>query len=259
MNLATYSPSISVPSYRLQWALIISIAVHAILIWQLPNLKFDSPPEPQVLQIELATPVKKQEETPAEAPAPAPEPPKPEPVVKPEVKPQPKPVIKPSPEVAPPPVERKPDPSPPVMTTTPQPEAPKAETAPAPAPVAAAQPAPAAPAEPPKVAATSQQDLDAAKNEFGNSVFNVLAKYKKYPNIARRNNMQGTPVLELELDAQGHIINGRIKQSGGYEVLDRQVLDMYRQALSSLPIAPSTLQGKITTLSIPISFRLEER
>lgn len=139
------------------------------------------------------------------------------------------------------------------MTATPQPEAPKAETAPVP------QPAPPAPAEAPKTPTMNQQDLDAAKNEFGNSVFSVLAKYKKYPNIARRNNMQGTPVLELELDAQGHIINGRIKQSGGYDVLDRQVLEMYQQALASLPIAPSSIQGKITKLSIPISFRLEER
>lgn len=139
------------------------------------------------------------------------------------------------------------------MTATPQPEAPKAETAPAPT------PAPPPPVETPKTPVMSQQDLDAAKNEFGNSVFNVLARYKKYPNIARRNNMQGTPVLELELDAQGHIINGRIKQSGGYEVLDRQVLDMYQQAFSSLPIAPSAIQGKISKLSIPISFRLEER
>jgi len=259
VNLATYSPSISAPSFRLQWALIISIAVHAILIWLLPNLKFDSPPEPQVLQIELAPPVKKQQETPVAAPAPAPEPPKPEPVVKPEVKPQPKPkpVITPSPEVAPPPVERKADPSPPVMTTSPQPDAPKAETAPAPAPAAPAAPAPTVAAEPPKAAAISQQDLDAAKNAFENSVFNVMSKYKKYPNIARRNNMQGTPVLELELDAQGHIINGRIKQSAGYEILDKQVLEMYQQALGSLPTAPASLQGKISKISIPISFRLE--
>lgn len=256
--MATYSPSISAPSFRLQWALIISIAVHAILIWLLPNLKFDSPPEPQVLQIELAPPVKKQQETPVAAPAPAPEPPKPEPVVKPEVKPQPKPrpVITPSPEVAPPPAERKADPSPPVMTTSPQPDAPKAETVPAPPPAAPA-PAPAAAAEPPKAAAISQQDMDAAKNEFGNSVFNVLNKYKKYPNMARRNNMQGTPVLELELDAQGHIINGRIKQSAGYEILDKQVLEMYQQALGSLPTAPASLQGKISKISIPISFRME--
>jgi len=69
--------------------------------------------------------------------------------------------------------------------------------------------------------------------------------------------MQGTPVLELELDAQGHIINGRIKQSAGYEILDKQVLEMYQQALGSLPTAPASLQGKISKISIPISFRME--
>ncbi|HWU33918.1 MAG TPA: TonB family protein [Methylovorus sp.] len=255
--MATYSPSISVSSHRLEWALIISMLVHAILIWQLPNLTFDSPIKPPVLQIELSPPAKKPEPPAPEVPPPEPmpEPPKPQPVVKPDIKPpvKAKPVVAPSPEIAPPPVEQKPEPTPPVMTAAPQPEAPKAETAPAP------QPAPPAPVEAPKTPVISQQDLDAAKNAFGNSVFNVLAKFKKYPNIARRNNMQGTPVLELELDAQGHIINGRIKQSGGYDVLDRQVLEMYQQALSSLPVAPAAIQGKITKLSIPISFHLEER
>lgn len=239
----------------LLWAIAISLALHLLMLWQVPPIKFDQPPPPATLVVELAQP-----KPAAPAPAPTPEPtPEPEPTPTP---PPPKPVVKqkplpvkpteapartqalPQPQESPPPQTE--SSAPPVITA-----APKAEVAP----TVTAPPPP--PPEPPKPAGPSQQDIDAARNQYGNMLAREIAKYKQYPRIAQMRNWQGEAMLELQLDANGNLVSSRIHQSSGFEVLDKQALEMVKKA-SPFPRPPEALRGRSFTIQVPVSFRLED-
>jgi periplasmic protein TonB len=230
------------------WALLISILVHSLAVVLIPTIHFDAKPKPTELVIEIAQP-KKVEPVPAPPPVATPEPPKP--VIKPKIIPvAPKPVPTPtpvttaSPEVAPPVA------TPPVMAVAPKVEAPPASfTAPAPTP-------PASPPPEPVKAGPSQQDLDAARNLYGNLLAREIAKHKQYPNVARMRGWQGDVVLELQLDSNGNVLSSKIHDSSTYETLDKQALEMVKKA-SPFPLPPEALKGRTFTIQVPVSFHLE--
>ena len=67
---------------------------------------------------------------------------------------------------------------------------------------------------------------------------------------------QGEAVVELQLDGSGKILSSKIQQPSGYEVLDKQALEMVMRA-TPFPPPPAVLSGQSFTLLVPISFRLE--
>lgn len=225
--------------YMLIWAVICSMLLHVLLAFFIPNLKFSEIKKPDTLVVELA---KKPEPPPVELPKPIQ--PKPEPVKpKLEHKPEPKPIVKSVP--MPPTTKNEPTPPPTeVIAVAPKPEAP-----PSPVP-----PAPIVIPEPPKPVATV--DTSAARDSYGNTLWGAIGKYKQYPRIAQMRGWQGEALVELQLDGSGKLKSKKIIQSSGYDVLDKQALDMVEKA-APFPMPPEALRGSSFSIKVPIPFKLE--
>jgi len=229
------------------WAIVCSILLHVMLAVVVPNIKYDAIKIPEVLSVDF---VKLPEPKPAVEPVQPPEPVKPK--IEPKVKPEPKQVIKPVPA----PVAVKP-----ATTAEPQPPqpaeviavAPKADAAPpvqtVQAPIPVKQETPPAPAH-------SQEDIEDARGKYGNSLWGAISKHKKYPKIAAMRNWQGEAIVELELDGSGKLKSKKIIQTSGYDVLDKQALEMVEKALP-FPAPPEVLRGTSFTIKVPVPFKLE--
>ena len=168
------------------------------------------------------------------AEAPKPEIVVPKKVEKPKPKPQPKKPIEKKPE--PPkeqPVDEKPVEAPP---------APKVEKAAAPT-------APQSPPSPPSTALPSWQG----------DLLRHLAKYKKYPEDARRRGMQGVARLRFVVDAEGNVLSYSIASTSGSPSLDRATMEMIRRA-QPVPKPPAEVlnNGSIEILA-PFVYSLDKR
>lgn len=213
----------------------------------MPTFKIDPPKTPEVLTVEL---VQKPEPEPAPEPTSIAEPQlQPEPVKPEPIKPKltPKPVAKPLPEpveindepapIAPPPV------TPEVIAVAPKPEAPPTPN-PVPPPVVQ------------KPVAPSPAQISDANDQYGNTLWGAISKYKKYPRIAQQRGWQGEVIVELSLDGNGKLRSKQILQSSGYDSLDQQALEMVEKALP-FPPPPEALRGSNFTIKVPIPFKLE--
>lgn len=225
------------------WALVLSIALHLLALTQLPSFKFnEEKPKPDTLTVEFLPPVPEPAPVVSEPePQPTLEPPKPE--VQP--KPQKKPIIKESPApVSEPPPSSQPQEAlpPPVMTAAPKTETPPTFTAPPP------------PPEPPK--GPSQADIDNARSLYGGLLTREIAKHKQYPRVAQMRGWQGEAMIELKIDSNGNLVSSKIVTSSGYEILDKQGLEMVRKA-APFPPPPEALRGRNFDIMVPVSFKLE--
>lgn len=186
-------------------AVVAGIALaHGVALWALQGaLRQERPAEvivPAVLLSEFVAP-----------PAPpAPPPPKPAPPTPPPPVPTPRPTAAPHPRPAPAPP---PTPAPAPMAQA-APEAPAVDM-PLPAPVSAAPspPAPAAPAAPP---APARIELPSSSAAYLNN------PAPAYPSISKRMGEQGKVLLRVLISAEGRPEQVEIKQSSGFERLDRQ-------------------------------------
>ena len=259
-NFAVNHPSIEVGAINahgntLVWAVICSILLHALLAYFIPNLKFDSLKNPDILVVELS---KKPEPPPVILPEPAknePAPVIPKTPTKVEPKPDPKPTIKAptaSTTIKSEPAAEVPQPSVAAPTREVIAVTPKADVTPT-------QPAPiAAPEPPPQPAGPSQEEIDAARGRYGNTLWGAIAKYKQYPRIAQMKGWQGEVMLELQLDGNGKLKSKKVLKSSGYESLDKQALEMVEQA-APFPTPPEALHGSNFSIKVPVPFKLEEQ
>lgn len=222
--------------------------LHVLLAVVIPNVKFDNVKIPEVLEVELVT---KPEPPPALQPEPIqpqPEQPKPK-QIKPKI--EPKPIVKslPTPAV----VKNDPVPhqSPPTTQTEVIAVAPRPEAPPSPVP-----PAPIVIPEPPKPAAPSQVDIDDARGRYGNTLWGAIEKHKSYPKIAQMRGWQGKVVVELQLDGNGKLKSKKILKGSGYDILDKQALDMIEKA-APFPAPPEALRVSSFSITVPIPFKLE--
>ncbi|BCM25946.1 protein TonB [Methyloradius palustris] len=224
--------------------LALSLGLHAMLLLSLPNLLQIKKQLPTVLQVEMAK---------TEAPAPVAQPePSPEP-------PAPQKNITPKPDIKPAPIKSSPAP---INNDVPRPVEHMAETSPVISTAQKAEEAPVVvvpppPPEPPKPVGPSQQDIDAARNQYGTELANALARYKQYPKIAQMRGYQGDVLVDVQMDSNGNVTSSKIHQSSGYESLDNQALDMVKKA-SPLPPPPVLLRGRSFNVLVPVSFHLQE-
>ena len=139
------------------WALVISIALHALAALEIPGISFEKMVKPPELIIELAPP-KPEPPPPPPEPVKPPEPIKPKVVPPPQAKPIPQPIVKPV--NTPQPISEPPPPA--VIAVAPKAEAPPTFVAPTP--------------EPPKPTPTvNQADIDAARNQYGSALSREIA------------------------------------------------------------------------------------
>lgn len=242
-NVASAYSTSGLREHTFIWALIASFVLHTLAVSVIPNLHFQKTTQQEIIQVELA-PAKKPQ------PQPEPEPVKPQAAPKPEPKPlparrqitTPAPVAEPQPHSQPEPV---PEPPPPAVITAPaKAEAPPAFTASPP------------PPEPPRPAIPNQQDIDAARNQYGSLLGREIAKHKQYPKIAQMRGWQGEAIVDIQIDNNGNVLSSSIQKHSGYDVLDKQALEMVQKAIP-FPPPPEALRGSTFNILVPVSFHLE--
>ena len=229
------------------YAILASLLLHALLLLGFPDLidrarravSFPPPLLARLMEPEPAAP----------APPPAPEkkvePPKPAPRL---AKPVPK-AAQPTPVTPAPVVEQ---PAPPVESPQPQPPAP----VPAP-PVAAAAPQPTAPSTQSTATLSSAPSAEVqSRDQYRVQLIDEARRHKRYPPIARENNWQGNVLVGVAIAADGRA-SVTLKGSSGHQILDRQALDMFRQAARAVPVPPA-LRGREFALEVRAVYGLEE-
>jgi protein TonB len=248
----------------LVWTLIASMCLHILALVWVPKFKLEPAIDQSlILRVELMEP-KVSETSQVSAPEPVSEPePKPE-EPKPQEKPKPEPIVK---RVVKPVTRHDPapitEPLPNEVNTTETDAEPSAEPASAPAVITAAPevqtpsafPAPAP--EPLKPIGPSQQDINSARDLYGSQLAREIAKHKQYPRIAQMRGWQGEVIVDLQLDGNGRVLSSKIHTSSGFDVLDKQALEMVKKA-SPFPAPPSALRGNLFNILVPVSFRLEQ-
>lgn len=143
-----------------------------------------------------------------------------------------------------------------------KPTTPKVEPSPA-------QPAPTAPAvasratnspptaSPAAAAPASSPGNPAAKSTWQSRLLSHLARYKRYPEDARRRGVEGTSQVRFHLDAAGNVLSVSLAASSGNAALDRATLAMIRRA-APLPQPPAELlsNGRLEIVA-PFVYSLE--
>lgn len=245
-------------NHLLEWCLIASLLIHALMIFTLPKPDYDlPPPKKQEIRIELVkeqppAPVQPAAEPQPAPPKPQPEPPKPQPTP---VKQEPKPVIhepipqKPSPEpVADTPRPVVESPTPPVIAAKPTVSEAKPE-------VVVPSPAPPAPPPEPVKAGPSEGDIEAARNAFRNAAHRELKKNQRYPRIAQDRGIEGDVKLSINMDDHGNITGIEIVESSGNKAIDDAAISAAQKSQLKQHFT-EILRGKINNIIVTVSFKL---
>jgi len=125
----------------------------------------------------------------------------------------------------------------------------------APPSVAAVEPQPASPPRSPaQQPAPAPESL--SRDQYRVQLIDEARRHKRYPPLARENNWQGDVRVGVAIAANGRP-SVTLKGSSGYEVLDRQALEMFAQAARAVPIPPP-LRGKEFTLEVRAVYGLED-
>jgi len=231
-------------------SLLLVLVVHAIAIlltltWSTPQA-IELPPAAMMIEMaplpEPAPPPPPKVVTPPQPPAPVEEPP------------LPKLVEAPKPKIAiPKPVKPKAKPQPPKPEQKEEPkekpvEQEVADTPPSNAPAQKS----AAPA--PSIATNSN-----ALPTWQSDLLRHLAKYKRYPDNARRLHQEGVNRLRFVVDAEGRILSYKLEGGSGSAALDRATLEMIRRA-QPVPAPPKELlnNGSIEVVA-PFVYSLDKR
>jgi periplasmic protein TonB len=231
------------------YAIAASLGLHALLLFALPDL-VDTARRAASIPPQIIARLMEPEPPPAPAPVPpvaraAPQPP----VEKKTAKPRPAPkmsVERPAPRAEPPappapaPVAPLPVPAPPVAAVEPQPAPVPPAQATAPQPQAAPSPAP--------------ETL--SRDQYRVQLIDEARRHKRYPPLARENNWQGDVRVGVAVGANGRP-TVTLKGSSGYEVLDRQALEMFTQAARAVPVPPE-LRGREFALELRAVYGLED-
>jgi len=244
ISYRSYQPVHAAPSPTLAWAVVISVVLHLSAVLYLPNFQADTAEPPlEVLNIQIEAPKAPEPiESPAIEPQVLPEPPKPKAV--PKIEPKVVPVQKPTP----------------IETFEPQTSAPEVVDEPVSAPAMSVAPAadatPVFTAPPPPPPGPSHADLDAARRGYAERLARAIAQHKRYPQVARMRGWQGEVLVNLKLNDSGAVLESRIERSSGYEILDKQALEMVSKA-APFPPPPEILKSSVFNIQVPVSFKLE--
>ncbi len=215
------------PSRGLIFAVTASLALHALVFLAVSERRPPArapEPSPGPIEARLAEPT-----PPAVEPAVRAE--KSKPAVKPETRPA---AVAPEASVA-----------------IPEPPSAAVEAAPvAPPPVARTEAAP--PTAQPGKAAAGPGTL----GQYRLQLIAAARRYKRYPPLARENNWEGNVLVGVAIAANGAAAVS-VKASSGYQILDQQALEMFRQATQAVPVPPA-LRGKEFAFEVRAVYGLED-
>lgn len=83
-----------------------------------------------------------------------------------------------------------------------------------------------------------------------------LERLKHYPSEAQADEQEGTVILHISIDRQGHILATKIQKSSGHTLLDQETIALSHRA-DPLPLPPDKIKGSVISLTIPIQFYLK--
>lgn len=242
------------------WAVLASIALHALALLGISAREAPAPPAKPllVLSARLAPvaraprelpPLEPQQLEPPAKPAPAPRPPPKQVQEKP--KPAPAPVVR----KAEPAETAKPAPTEPAReSAAPAASAPSSEPA-APGQAAVAPQAPAGPK--PEASGRFGNEMDAGTLErYRLALIAATRRYKRYPAIAMEKGWQGRVEVRMLIGANGMLASTSIKTSSGHEILDNQAMDMLKKGKTTVQI-PAGLRGRAFSIDVPVIFNLD--
>ena len=233
-------------SRALHYSIAASLALHALLLVAFPDLADTArraasiPPQiiARLMEPEPAPPV----------PVPAPSAQAPTPPAPPEKKKALPAAKKPAPVISTP----QPEPTP----VAPAPAPSVAADAPAPQPEAPVAAIPSQPAPPPPTPQSAQPPESRSREQYRLQLIDEARRHKRYPPLARENNWHGNVRVDVAIAANGRP-TVTLKGSSGYEVLDRQALEMFAQAARSVPLPPA-LRGKEFSFEVRAVYGLED-
>ena len=82
-----------------------------------------------------------------------------------------------------------------------------------------------------------------------------LERHKEYPRRARLRRQEGTALLYFVIDRSGQVLEARLQQTSGHDLLDRAVMAMIERA-QPLPSMPDEMRDARLELVVPIEFFL---
>lgn len=239
---------------NLWWAfsLLVVFGIHALvfvwaLFWHATVEPIELPPAAMMIELEPL---------PAPAPVPTPPPPprvEPEPDPLPKLAEAPKPTIAIAPKPKPKPKPPKPKPPEPKAEQKPQEQESVKETVSAPTTAAPSDAKPAAPQQ--SMASAPSQ----AKETWQSKLMAHLARFKKYPEDARRRNFEGVNRLRFTVDGEGKVTAYSITGKSGSASLDRATLEMIRRAQPLPPPPPELLTNGVLEVTAPFVYSLDRR
>ena len=96
--------------------------------------------------------------------------------------------------------------------------------------------------------------------EFGANyeqlIVSWLAKYKRYPERARKKNISGEGLLRIVIERNGELREAEITRSTTSDILDKELEKLASRA-SPFPPPPNNYPGAPLEFLVPISFRIE--
>jgi protein TonB len=227
------------------YAVLASIVLHGLLLFGFSQRERARPAQPQVPIIaRLVEPP---------APVPAAAPPRQAEPVKPRVRakqPAPKPVAKEEPVTPPEPAQVEAADRPSIA------EDPSPTPTPAPQVVARADPAASA-AVPAAAQAAKPVEDPGSLEKYRLQLYDAAPKYKRYPRIATDNNWKGLVALRMVMGPSGRIASMTVTKTSGYDVLDQQAQEMFRNAAAAVPVPP-VLRGKEFAVEVAADYYFTE-
>nr|WP_284701402.1 energy transducer TonB [Rhodoplanes tepidamans] len=165
-------------------------------------------------------------------------------------------LIDPQPSATTAPAPRNPTPAETAETVPPPAHAPAQDAA-----EPAAAPAPRPYVDLPRVSGRAATDalvddpgLGAAASSYQASLETHIGRFRRYPDSARRQRLQGTVQVRFEVDRDGTVLDVRVVSSSGHAALDSAAMDTIRRA-APLPPIPQGFPDRLDVL-LPVEFAL---
>jgi protein TonB len=90
---------------------------------------------------------------------------------------------------------------------------------------------------------------------YGQMLYDMVERNKKYPQMAIRRHLEGRVIVSARI-SMGKLVEISLVDSSGHRVLDDQALEMVRRAASTLPVK-NGLDKKSFNVLVPIDFKLQ--
>jgi len=103
----------------------------------------------------------------------------------------------------------------------------------------------------------TQTDTAAIQNNLLGVLQTELARYLRYPPLARERGWQGTVLVSVAVTARGTLIHARLLRSSGFTLLDEISLASLRR-IQNLPFESAWFGPDPVEVILPIRFRLAD-